>query len=117
MLSMVVSLNTSAQKTLTPEVKKDLIELSSTFIDAYIAAAREIATIKSKFILVESGAIMKKEALDEYNNGFGKIFQPAKTYDEAKKLIEAKGFVYMEIKGLMAYSQACKDKAEEKKNK
>ena len=58
MLSMVVSLNTSAQKTLTPEVKKDLIELSSTFIDAYIAAAREIATIKSKFILVESGAIM-----------------------------------------------------------
>ena len=91
--------------------KKIVIEASSTYIEAYTSAATEIATIKAKFQLVEANAITKKDALDFYNEAVGEIFGKAKTYEEAKKITETKGFAYMNIKGLRAFGEELKRQA------
>lgn len=108
---LAVSNNVLAQKPLNTTVKQGLLETSSSYTDAYAAAATEVVTIKVKFILANQGALTKKEVLEEYNSTIGKSFGQAKTYEEAVKAVEKKGFAYMHIKGLYAYSQALKDKA------
>ena len=109
MFLLIVS-SVSAQK-LSDESRKTVIAASTTYIDAYTSAATEVATVKSKFKLVEANAITKKEALDFYNESIGKIFGKAKTYDDAKKIVETKGFAYMEVRGLNAFGEELKRQA------
>ncbi len=114
-LILIVS-NVTAQTQPSNEVKLEMINLAPTYVEAFVAAANEVAEIKATFSLVSSGATTKQLALKLYNEKFGTAFGTAKTYEEAVKLLDKKAYIYMHIKGLKAFSAALMEKSKEVRN-